>query len=479
MWYESWIEGIDGYASLFSFDILPDGSYSEIRLMAFNKKNEIMLKMTPDAPEFYPGIPYYHYWKDVNFESFVYRCASSTEPLYSYVNARGIWLKGFYIPVKEPKKDDTDDSYNNDNNTRTVYCLYIITFSDVVETDSMSQKSPDVANAVMNISIKLHETSDFYQAMAAAITVIKDYCGAEKCSIYTIDKNKHKCCYINETGVHNEYLENYAKEMNRTPFEVAEAWEEDLDLSDCLLLEDISLLEERDPVWYKSLHTHGINNLILFAIRYNQTLVGFVRAANFDTSKLMQIKETLELTTFLIAADIANHQLLSQLEFKSLVDGLTQLNNRNALNERLDDLSSKGTLLPSPMGIAFADLNGLKTVNDNEGHDAGDKLLVNAADILKAVFEGYEIYRSGGDEFVVFCPYITKEELSMNVEKLRELSDNTTNVSFAIGTTYCTGTYDINKAMQIADDNMYRDKEEYYRIHADKDRRKKYTSHKE
>ena len=37
--YQSWLEGIDGLASLYSFDILPDGSYSEIRLMGVNKQN--------------------------------------------------------------------------------------------------------------------------------------------------------------------------------------------------------------------------------------------------------------------------------------------------------------------------------------------------------------------------------------------------------------------------------------------------------
>ena len=41
--YQSWIEGIDGLASLYSFDILPDGSFSEIRLIAVNKQNEGML----------------------------------------------------------------------------------------------------------------------------------------------------------------------------------------------------------------------------------------------------------------------------------------------------------------------------------------------------------------------------------------------------------------------------------------------------
>ena len=100
--FQSWITNIDGLAGVYAFDILPDGSFSEIRLMAVNKQNEGILFRRPDAPEFYPGIPYREYWSDVNFEDYVYRCASTGQPLYSYVNAHGFWLKGFYLPVTEP-----------------------------------------------------------------------------------------------------------------------------------------------------------------------------------------------------------------------------------------------------------------------------------------------------------------------------------------------------------------------------------------
>lgn len=467
MEYREWIEGIEGLASLYSFDILPDGSFSEIRLMAVNTQNEGMLHMFPNSPEFYPGIPYRLYWMDLNFESFVYKCASSKLPLYSYVNARGVWLKGFYLPVTgfdEPEKAD---------GTKTVYCLYLVSYTDEVETDSMSQQSSEVAKAVMNISIKLHGTHDLYRAMASAAGDIKAFCGAKKCSIYTVDKTTQQCEFINEEGLQTEYLENLAAEMGRTPFEVAQAWEEDLALSDCLLLEDLKVIVERDPKWYASLCRNGIKNLILSAIRYNQTLVGYIWAADFDTSKMMLIKETLELTSFIIAAVISNHQLVSRLEEKSTIDALTQVNNRNAMNERVNRLISGEEALPEVMGVVFADLNGLKSVNDDEGHDAGDKLLSRAAALLKLAFGDYEIYRAGGDEFLVFCPDITEEKLAQQTSQLRALADSTPDVSFAVGTVYCSGGYEITKAMQMADERMYLDKKEYYRLHPERDRRKR------
>jgi diguanylate cyclase (GGDEF)-like protein len=260
--------------------------------------------------------------------------------------------------------------------------------------------------------------------------------------------------------------------MGRTPFEVAESWERDLALSDCLILDDLTVIKERDPQWYESLVVNDIRNIILYAIRYNQMLVGFIWAANYDTSKKDKIKETLELSTFIIAAVIANHQLVSRLEIKSTVDALTQVGNRNAMKDLIERYSSGSEKLPEEMGIAYADLNGLKAMNDTNGHEAGDRLLVRAASLLKLAFDGYDIFRIGGDEFVVLCNGIKKEELDLRISRLRGLSENTGDVSFAIGSEHCVGEYDLNSAIQTADGRMYKDKVEFYKNHPERNQRK-------
>ena len=163
---------------------------------------------------------------------------------------------------------------------------------------------------------------------------------------------------------------------------------------------------------------------------------------------------------------------MSRLEYRSVVDALTQVGNRNAMNDRVDRLVSGEDALPETMGIVFADINGLKVVNDKEGHEAGDKLLVRAASLMKIAFEGSEIFRAGGDEFVVISPNCTEENLALRVSQLRGLTDNTSDVSFAIGTEFCTESYDIRVAMNIADGRMYQDKAEYYRTHPEKDQRR-------
>ena len=174
--------------------------------------------------------------------------------------------------------------------------------------------------------------------------------------------------------------------------------------------------------------------------------------------------------SFLLAAVIYNNQLLACLEVKSMVDELTQINSRNALNERIETYSVEGPDSPGNCGVVFADLNGLKVVNDRQGHEAGDKLLVKAASLLKIGFGEWEIYRAGGDEFVILCPGITEEDMERQLSAVRALAENTTDVSFAFGSAYCTDS-NIQEAIQTADERMYQDKAEYYRKHPEKDRR--------
>lgn len=461
--FTNWIEIFGGLASVYSFDIMPDGSFGEILLMAVNRNNAQIIAKNPNAPKFYPGIPWRKYFTDINFESFCYKCGSTGKPLYSYVNAHGYWLKGFYIPIfiQEEAADEQK---------KTAYVLYILDHSTQVDPDAMSQRSPEVSAAVINISIKLHETEDFLQAMSATVGEIKKVCGANICSMFTVDQSKQECRLIDDKRERTEYLQQLSARMGRTPYDFALSLEKALSGSDALLLDDLSVVKERDPVWYESLRSNDITSIVLYAVRFKMNLVGFIWAANIDVEKMMQIKETLELTSFLIGAVIANSQLLSALEVMSSTDALTQVSNRHRMDKRIDSLAADKSIQPAALGILYADLNGLKTVNDTLGHVAGDKLLSKAASLLKIAFADHEIYRAGGDEFVVLCPEITEKELDRQTVQLRALADTTPDVSFAIGTVFLSGDYDINKAMMTADERMYKDKEEYYRQHPEKDR---------
>ena len=174
----------------------------------------------------------------------------------------------------------------------------------------------------------------------------------------------------------------------------------------------------------------------------------------------------LELSTFFIASEIANYQLMKQLEYLSTVDVLTGCKNRNAMNNAVNDIISGKTVMKEEYAVIFADLNGLKRVNDEKGHNAGDRLLRTAAAILSQTFYECDVYRAGGDEFMLMVPGLSEEVLKERFIKINSGID--TDVHFAFGYYFVKNGEDIRSAMRLADERMYMDKNEYYTQHPEK-----------
>ena len=132
------------------------------------------------------------------------------------------------------------------------------------------------------------------------------------------------------------------------------------------------------------------------------------------------------------------------------------------MNNRIIRFVSGKDPKPNCYSVVFADLNGLKQANDTNGHLAGDTLLKNAANKLMEVFPECEIYRAGGDEFMLIAVDLPEKLIADRVEKLRIESEDPNNISFALGQYFDDQGEDIRIAMRTADERMYADKERYY-----------------
>ncbi len=152
-----------------------------------------------------------------------------------------------------------------------------------------------------------------------------------------------------------------------------------------------------------------------------------------------------------------------RIQSEAELDGLTRLENRAKYNQRV---ASEYRNLNS-VYVAFIDLNYLKKINDECGHEAGDSALRRAADeIRKLVNKTVHGYRLGGDEFaVIFCNY--SQDISYRIlhdweKSLKPLNrrEDPVQCSLAIGTAYATKPFDIDKVMKEADENMYARKTE-------------------
>lgn len=76
--------------------------------------------------------------------------------------------------------------------------------------------------------------------------------------------------------------------------------------------------------------------------------------------------------------------------------------------------------IPSSLGVIFADINGLKRTNDVHGHRYGDSLIAHYASLIQHIAPKEDIFRIGGDEFVILLRDISQKALSLKVTELNK-----------------------------------------------------------
>jgi len=166
------------------------------------------------------------------------------------------------------------------------------------------------------------------------------------------------------------------------------------------------------------------------------------------------------LNTVLISdlRNIDQQRRVEILEDQALLDGLTGVLNRRGWDIAVERENSQARQLGIPCGVVIIDLDELKPINDTAGHEAGDKLLIDAAVALRKDLGGLEILaRLGGDEFGILCVESTESKLDALVTKLRaSLVESGIKASIGYANTR-TGT-DIIEARKLADARMYNEK---------------------
>jgi diguanylate cyclase (GGDEF)-like protein len=362
----------------------------------------------------------------------------------------GLWLNMFLLPL------DSDQE-------NVGYCLYCYDVAPKADSSAMADLSADTAAEVLKACIKLRGAENVKQAFQEVIEDIGAICGSDHCCVLLTDDEKRNCAVFAEYLREGSDLKPISRYVQNF-YAISQTWPDTLAGSTCLIIKDdhdMDKLQEQNPVWKSSLDQAGVKTVVLFPLRHGGNLLGYMWALNFNVENVLKIKETLELTTFFLASEISNYLLLDKLKILSTIDTLTSVRNRNEMNNRVDRIVEGKE--PVPSAVLFADLNGLKRVNDERGHAAGDKMLRAAASILQSVFHDGEVYRAGGDEFMILVNEINEEEVQDRVARVHFLSGKTENVRFSIGV--CYGKRDIRKAMRLADERMYAFKNGYYEAH--------------
>lgn len=299
-------------------------------------------------------------------------------------------------------------------------------------------------------------STDFDAAVNSMLETILEHYSADRAYIFEFDWTldvTHNTYEICRDGVTPE-----KDNLQNVPIEVVALWVDIFQNQHrkINIIEDVDALLD-DParrIEYDCLHPQGIKSLITVPIFVSGELHGFLGVDNPHAH--MDAPEMLAQITYIAANELQKRTLTDELIVKSYLDPLTGLRNRLAYDETLGHLLGKEI----PIGVGFLDLNGLKWINDNLGHDMGNKALRRVCEILLKYIQKEYIYRISGDEFVIIWPEVDYLAFNTAVGRLEAaLAEEEDLASFG----FVWGTEeDVGVAVRKAEQAMQTQKNKFY-----------------
>lgn len=301
----------------------------------------------------------------------------------------------------------------------------------------------------------LSEYHDIRDAVSKLLEAVTEYYQGDRGYIFEFDyaagiaNNTYEWC---GDGITSEmgHLQN-------VPLEELSQWIEMYEQKGEFYIASLEQEVSKDAIQYKKLSAQNITSLVTAPMRKEGKITGFI---GVDNPKIhLNDPDLLKSITYFIIEDFEKRELLEMMERMSYYDILTQVYNRNKYTKVLREIS--GRKLDS-VGIVYMDLNGLKLANDTYGHNYGDHLIKKSAALLKEYFTD-NIFRLGGDEFLVLCIDMNKEEFEETVNRLRKKVGQHKEINASIGSIWTKDTSNMEEQVAYADELMYAEKQSYYK----------------
>ena len=339
------------------------------------------------------------------------------------------------------------------------FCAFII---HDVTAEKRKEETKEITTKSNNVIIecaKALSAGDFKKGIKAALKILGTTLKADRAIIIENKKGEigeiiEWSDRVNGTGLPSR------KEFEQ--YDIFTMWNKQMYGENIIIIEDTLLVNVKNEQVYAGMLSGKVSNYVLAKLTDKNTIIGYLLVDNISRETDVNIKEVVESVAIFISEEVRNYILQSEMLYMSEHDILTDVGNRKAFNFKIGMIEG----MDISVGICFVDINGLKSVNDEMGHEAGDNVIKEASEAIASIFKKKYCYRIGGDEFVVVMPQVSEETFAKHVERLRKKSKK---ISMAIGSVWSEKCIDVEELVNIADKNMYADKTEFY---SKNDRRK-------
>ncbi len=245
------------------------------------------------------------------------------------------------------------------------------------------------------------------------------------------------------------------KEMSVIPYKgfIDQIYDQMLVEDKYVQIEDMEKIRPQFPRLYEMLKKTGTFRLVAGALRSEDHLIGIFCMGDIPPENFKNITEIMGIISYFFAQFINQRKEQERILFYSYHEPLTGARNRSALKE----FTEQKLDIAQAFGYVICQAIGLKEMNENLGHDAGDEIVIKVAAALIEAFGEENVYRISGDEFVCFGFESDETFFENDVERARRLlTDKDCRV--AIGACYCSnGTMDLKNVARYARSLMEQD----------------------
>lgn len=310
----------------------------------------------------------------------------------------------------------------------------------------------EIATMLNSCVGKLNSDTDIDVGINNLLATVNDYFQADRTYVFEIDPDRDVLINTFEY-ICGQEVSAQMDNLQEVPVSVIKVWMQNFRQGRSYYMSDLE--QERGQPSYEMLKAQQVWRLLAVPLMKGGAVVGFLGVdnprAHYDDATLLASIQ------FFVTNSLDRKKQQAYLEKLSYRDMLTGLYNRNRYIERLEAYKQ---VQDQQIGAIYIDLNGLKKVNDGQGHRAGDELIVRAAGTIAGIF-AEDAYRVGGDEFVVILLDVSREEFARKTEQLRrQMQENSVDAS--IGGVWQASTENLENLLRRADENMYREKKRYY-----------------
>lgn len=310
----------------------------------------------------------------------------------------------------------------------------------------------EIATVLNSCVGKLNSDTDIDVGINNLLATVNGYFQADRTYVFEIDPDRDVLINTFEY-ICGQEVSAQMDNLQEVPVSVIKVWMQNFRQGRSYYMSDLE--QERGQPSYEMLKAQQVWRLLAVPLMKGGAMVGFLGVdnprAHYDDATLLSSIQ------FFVTNSLDRKKQQAYLEKLSYRDMLTGLYNRNRYIERLEAYKQ---VQDQQIGAIYIDLNGLKKVNDEQGHRAGDELIVRAAGTIAGIF-AEDAYRVGGDEFVVILLDVSREDFARKTEQLRrQMQENSVDAS--IGVVWQASTENLENLLRRADENMYREKKRYY-----------------